>query len=565
MTTQTQQNLLEILIENGLADEEKIIRAETLAGEKKQSLELALIEQGVPRLEVLKARSREVGFDFIELEKKKLNQEIVEILPEAMCRRYNAVCVGKTETGLTLAMADPLDVFALDDLRLRTGYQIAPLVAIREEILQQLDDCFKKEDLRMILDQVVTEKGEDIAVKAQKNEDDEKEAVVDTPIIRFVDRVIIDAINQRASDIHIEPFENEVSVRYRIDGVLRETMKYPRGIHNSVISRIKIISDLKIDERRVPQDGRIQIKLGVSKRVFDIRVSTLPTILGESVVMRLLDRSGIKIELKQIGFAQGDFSRYDDIISHPHGIILVTGPTGSGKSTTLYATLNCLNQPGVKILTIEDPVEYNLKGVVQVQTNAAVGLNFATGLRTFLRQDPDIIMVGEIRDRETAMIASQAALTGHLVLSTLHTNDAVTALTRLQDMGVEPFLLSSTVLGILAQRLVRMICQNCKTERELAPEEKSVFAKYDVPVPEKVYCGKGCDICGKSGYKGRMGIYELFTINEEIREMILKQARPAAILEAARKLGMKSLMEDGLAKIAQGSTTFEEVYRVTKE
>jgi len=564
MTAKTKY-YIDILIENGLLDQEKVSQAEKIAGEKKQSLELTLVDYGVPRLEVLKAKSQELGLDFIELEKKKLDLETVEILPEAMCRRYSVICVGKSQTGLLLAMADPSDVFALDDLRFRTGYIIEPLVAFREEIILKLDESFKKEDIRMILDQAVTEKSEDIDVKAQKNEDDDKEAVVDTPIIRFVDRIVVDAINQRASDIHIEPYENEVSVRYRIDGVLREVMKYPRTIHNSVISRIKIISDLKIDERRVPQDGRIQIKLGVSKRVFDIRVSTLPTIQGESTVMRLLDRSGIKIELKQLGFCDVDFTRLEEVISHPHGIILVTGPTGSGKSTTLYATLNRLNQPGVKIVTIEDPVEYNLRGVVQVQTNATVGLNFATGLRTFLRQDPDIIMVGEIRDKETAMIASQAALTGHLVLSTLHTNDAIGALTRMEDMGVEPFLLSSTVLGILAQRLVRSICQNCKMERDLSPDEKAAFEHYQFAAPDKLAYGKGCEICNKSGYKGRMGIYEFFTLNDEIRSLILKQAIPGLIFEEARKLGMRSLMEDGLEKIAHGATTFEEVYRVTKE
>jgi type IV pilus assembly protein PilB len=507
-------------------------------------------------------RARRMRTQYVDLRKATLDREIGNLLPEAMARRYHMICIGKLEKKITVAMEDPLDVFAIDDVKIRTGFDVESVLADPEAIELALKDVYGEDtSWKEVVSQA---EGVHVDVLTDDDEESEKDVVIDQPVIKLVNMIIQQAVDKKASDIHLEPREQDMLVRYRIDGVLHEIMTVPRSILPAVVSRLKIMARLRIDERRIPQDGRIH--LSMQGRELDFRVSTLPTLNGETIVMRILDRKAMKVDLQQLGFADHDFNRWVELLEHPHGIILVTGPTGSGKSTTLYSSLAKINQPDVKILTIEDPVEYNLKGIVQVQTNPKVGLTFAAGLRSFLRQDPDVIMVGEIRDRETAQIAIEAALTGHLVLSTLHTNDAVSSVTRLVDMGIEPFLLASTMIGVIAQRLLRTNCKDCKQPAPLYPELLKIFMDHGIHESQiNLSKGTGCVTCANTGYKGRMGIYELASISEEMREMILRRSSNAELLAAARKGGLLSLYEDGLMKVAQGVTTYEELMRVTAE
>jgi type IV pilus assembly protein PilB len=508
----------------------------------------------------MEARARSMRVPYVDLSSIQLDKEIAAIIPESMSRRYSLVCIDKKEKKITLAMSDPLDVFAIDDVRFRTGYDVESVLAKQEDIEAALDFAYGEDTSWKEVISLV----EDTSLELKRDEETEEEVVIDQPVIRLVNMIITQAVEKKASDIHIEPFEGDLLIRYRIDGILHEVMTTPKSLIPAVISRIKIMSNLKLDEKRVPQDGRIHMK--IRERDLDLRVSTLPSLHGESVVMRLLDKKSMQVDLTKLGFADRDLNNFKKLISHPNGIVLVTGPTGSGKTTTLYSALNGLNQPDIKILTIEDPVEYNLKGIIQVQTNPKVGLTFATGLRSFLRQDPDIIMVGEIRDKETATIAIEAALTGHLVLSTLHTNDAVTSITRLIDMGIEPFLISSTMLGALAQRLARTICDSCGEPRPLHAELKKIFEKHGIEEKDvNMRVGAGCHICNMTGYKGRIGIYELLIANEAIREMIVRRTTSQDIEKVARTNGLVKLFEDGLLKVAQGRTTYEDLCRITAE
>lgn len=511
----------------------------------------------------MQERARRMRTQYVDLRKATLDREIGNLLPEAMARRYQMICIGKLEKKITLAMADPLDVFAIDDVKIRTGFDVESVLAEPEAIELALKDVYGEDTSWKEV--VSLAEGVHVDVLGDDEEEGgEKDVVIDQPVIKLVNMIIQQAVDKKASDIHLEPRESDMLVRYRIDGVLHEIMTVPRSILPAVLSRLKIMARLRIDEKRIPQDGRIHLSMG--GRDLDFRVSTLPTLNGETIVMRILDRKAMKVDLMQLGFADNDLRRWYDLLDHPHGIILVTGPTGSGKSTTLYSSLAKINQPDVKILTIEDPVEYNLKGIVQVQTNAKVGLTFAAGLRSFLRQDPDVIMVGEIRDRETAQIAIEAALTGHLVLSTLHTNDAVSSVTRLVDMGVEPFLLASTMIGVIAQRLLRTNCKDCSQPAPLYPELLKIFSDHGIHESQvSLSKGQGCVTCASTGYKGRMGIYELAAISEEMREMILRRASNSELLVSARKGGLMSLYEDGLLKVANGATTYEELMRVTAE
>jgi general secretion pathway protein E len=389
-----------------------------------------------------------------------------------------------------------------------------------------------------------------------------KDLASEAPIIRLVNLILTRAVESRASDVHIEPFEDELKVRYRIDGVLHETESTPKKLQAAIISRVKIMAKLNIAERRLPQDGRIKLKVGDTE--VDLRVSTIPTLHGESVVMRILHKEGIKIDLDLLGFPPGTLGSFNQLITKPNGIVLVTGPTGSGKTTTLYGALDKINSPDVKIITVEDPVEYQLKGVNQIQVKPQIGLNFASTLRHIVRQDPDIIMIGEIRDLETAEIAIQSALTGHLVFSTLHTNDAPSAITRLLDMGVENFLLSSTVRGILAQRLVRVICPSCK-EVDPSVANKEELVKIGISPDIPLYRGKGCDQCASTGYYGRFGIFELLVVNDDIQRLVLRGSDANQLRQTARQNGMRTLLEDGIEKIKAGVTTISEVLRVTQE
>jgi type IV pilus assembly protein PilB len=476
------------------------------------------------------------------------------------------VPVSRVGNTLTVAMADPLNVFALDDLKLMTGMEIQPVISNPSDVAEKLQEIYTP---TAGLDSLLSDSAGDQQVEIAKNQDEEidvdalLEATGDTSIIKIVNVILVQAIQEGASDVHIEPFEKETKVRYRIDGLLYERTAPPKHMHSALVSRIKIMADLDIAERRMPQDGRFRIKL--MGRDVDFRVSVLPVAYGEKVVMRILDKSALMLDISQLGFNEEALRRFRTAISAPYGMVLVTGPTGSGKTTTLYSALSEINRPDVNIITIEDPIEYQLHGINQVQTNIEINFTFAAGLRSILRQDPDIVMVGEIRDFDTADIAVKAALTGHLVFSTLHTNDAPGAMTRLVDMGVEPFLISSSVLLVQAQRLVRRICKNCKHEVEIEPD---VLHRAQVQWPDgepapTFWAGKGCPKCSGSGYAGRCSVMEVLRVNEEVRNLVIKQANTSRIKEAALADGMWTMRMDAIAKAEQGITTLEEVLRVT--
>jgi type IV pilus assembly protein PilB len=463
-------------------------------------------------------------------------------------------------------MADPSNIFAIDDIKFLTGYNVEPLVASDASIKTAIEKYYDSSDMGG-LEGVLTEfdEGEMEVIQDEEEVDlsDLKKAVEDAPVVKLVNLILTDAIKKGASDIHIEPYEKTFRVRYRIDGVLHEVMKPPIKLKNAIVSRIKIISQLDIAERRLPQDGRIKLKLSKSMEM-DYRVSVLPTLFGEKVVMRLLDKSNLQLDMTKLGFEQKALNDFMSAIHRPWGIVLVTGPTGSGKTTTLYSALSDLNKISENISTAEDPVEFNLLGINQVQIHEDIGLNFAASLRSFLRQDPDIIMVGEVRDYETAEIAIKAALTGHLVLSTLHTNDAPSTVNRLLNMGIEPFLVSSACNLILAQRLARKICKDCRTKM---PSAEKVLIDLGVPPAEaarmEVFKGSGCATCGGTGYKGRIALYEVMPFSETIKELVLNGASSSEIKRAAVREGMKTLRMSGVTKVGEGVTTIEEILRVT--
>lgn len=464
---------------------------------------------------------------------------------------------------LKVVMANPGDAASIDALRVATAAEVM-VYTCENSVIEEFISRFYEQESQNI-NRIIEDLG-DRGIEFLKEEEEDighlKDLASEAPIIRLVNMLITRAIESRASDIHIEPFEDELKVRYRIDGVLHDIESTPKRLQAAIVSRIKIMAKLNIAERRLPQDGRIRLKIG--EREVDLRVSTIPVLYGESVVMRILHKEGIVIDLNLLGFAPGTLSDFNNLITKPNGIILVTGPTGSGKTTTLYGALDKINSPDKKIITVEDPVEYQLKGVNQIQVKPQIGLNFANTLRHIVRQDPDIIMIGEVRDLETAEIAIQSALTGHLVFSTLHTNDAPSAITRLLDMGVENFLLSSTIRGILAQRLVRVICPACK-EKDPSAAGKEELKLLGIDSATLLYRGKGCEACAFTGYYGRLGLFELLLVDDDIRKLILKNADSNEIRKVAKQHGMKTLLEDGADKIKAGITTLNEVFRVTQE
>ncbi len=464
---------------------------------------------------------------------------------------------------LKVAMANPENVVAIDALRVATAADIVVYGCDTKVVDEYLARFYEQEtqNINRIIEDL-GEKGIEFLREEEEDIGHLKDLASEAPIIRLVNMFITRAVESRASDIHIEPFEDELKVRYRIDGVLHDIETTPKRLQAAIVSRIKIMAKLNIAERRLPQDGRIRLRVGENE--LDLRVSTIPVLYGESVVMRILRKEGIVIDLDLLGFPPDTLRRFNQLISKPNGIILVTGPTGSGKTTTLYGALDKINSPDKKIITVEDPVEYQLKGVNQIQVKPQIGLNFANTLRHIVRQDPDIIMIGEIRDLETAEIAIQSSLTGHLVFSTLHTNDAPSALTRLLDMGVENFLLSSTIRGILAQRLVRVICPACK-EKDSALTDSEELKLFGLPEDQVLYHGRGCAQCAQTGFYGRTGIFELLVIDDDIRKLVLKSADANQIRDSARRAGMKTLLEDGAEKIKAGITTLSEVLRVTQE
>lgn len=558
--------LSDILYEKALLNKEQLDRILKIQKDNgSKDLQKIIIDLDILKKDqIMLALADEIGVKYVNLDDINIEPTIVVLIPEEMARRHQLIAIDKDERKLTIAMANPLDVFAHDELKIRLGYDIDSVLSYGEDIDKALDEVFGVTDE---WDQVIG-KIENMQVTVLREE--EKDAAdisaitesEEAPVIALVNLIILRAVKENASDVHIEPFgEDTLKVRYRIDGILHDVMSLPRNLQLAVVSRIKIMSDLDIAERRLPQDGRIQVNVGEKK--INIRVSILPAVTGESAVLRILDPSSILLELDSLGFSPEILPSFLSLIKKPNGIILVTGPTGSGKSTTLYTTLNLLNSTEKKIMTIEDPVEYRLKGISQVQAKPKIGLTFAAGLRSFLRQDPDIMLVGEIRDRETAEIAVQAALTGHIVLSTLHTNDAPSSVIRLVDMGIEPFLISSSVIGVIAQRLVRKICPKCKKEIKITPDIEKILDENEIGNNEiTLYKGEGCPYCKDTGYKGRVAIFELMVITENIREMIIKNVSTGKLRQAAIEEGMCLLKIDGIKKVCEGITTIDEVLRV---
>lgn len=557
--------LSDILYEKGLITDEQLDRILKIQQDNGNDLQKIIIDLDILKKdELMLALADEIGVKYVNLDDINIEPTIVVLIPEEMARRHQLIAIDKDEKKLTVAMANPLDVFAHDELKIRLGYDIDSVLSYGEDIDKALDEVFGVTDE---WDQVIG-KIENMQVTVLKEEEKEAADIStvtesdEAPVIALVNLIILRAVKEKASDIHVEPFgEDTLKVRYRIDGILHDVMSFPRNLQLAVISRIKIMSDLDIAERRLPQDGRIQVN--VTGRKINIRVSILPAVTGENAVLRILDPSSILLKLDSLGFSPDILPNFLSLIKKPNGIILVTGPTGSGKSTTLYTTLNLLNSTEKKIMTIEDPVEYRLKGISQVQAKPKIGLTFAAGLRSFLRQDPDIMLVGEIRDRETAEIAVQAALTGHIVLSTLHTNDAPSSVIRLIDMGIEPFLISSSVIGVIAQRLIRKICPKCKKGIKITTDMKKILDEYEISSNEiTLYKGEGCPSCKDTGYKGRVAIFELMIITENIRDLITQNVSTGKIREAAVKEGMCLLKIDGIKKVCEGITTIDEVLRV---
>ena len=560
----------ELLIENGLITERQLSRAQDQATKSGEPVTKILVGMGfVTDKDVTEMMGIQLNVDFVDLDNINLDPDTVKLIPDNLAKRYNVIPIELVDNmRIRLAMADPSDILAIDDIRLVTGYDIDPVIATESSLKKVIGTQFGSTDLAEVEDVTKEISAADFGdMEVEDNAEDEvsldemKQLVDEAPIVRVVNLIISQAINDKTSDIHIEPDAKSVRVRYRVDGVLHEVMQPPKHIQAPMVSRIKIMSSLDIAERRIPQDGKIHLKH--DGREYDLRVSTLPCVHGEKVVMRILDRGSVMIGLGKLGFYPEIQAQLETMVDKPYGMVLVTGPTGSGKSTTLYSILNRLNTVGVNIMTVEDPVEYQIAGINQVQQNNKAGLTFAAALRSFLRQDPDIIMVGEIRDGETAGIAVESALTGHLVLSTLHTNDSPGAITRLTEMGIEPFLCSSSIICVLAQRLARTICSNCK-EAYIPPTEsirKFGLAAYtDSEIT--FYKGRGCDTCKMSGYKGRTGIHELLVMSDRLRSLVLQRASTAELRQCAIEEGMKTMPDDGLRKVLDGITTIEECLRV---
>ncbi|TAN39309.1 MAG: type IV-A pilus assembly ATPase PilB [Nitrospirae bacterium] len=600
----------QLLIASSIISEEQLKQALNVQRKDGGRLGTNLVKLGFLTEDKLVAfLSKQYGVPSINLSDYKIDAAVLKLVPAEMAKKYLIMPIARVGATLTVALADPSNVFAIDDVKFMTGYNVEVVVSSESAIIGAItnyylgkgdgmlatasstaaapassarieakDYTLSDEDMKNGFESTAYEEGPNINVddfdqivgSALDNVDvleekDEGDSVkeVEAPIIKLVNGIFVNAVKQGASDIHIEPYEQSLRVRYRVDGVMYTVMNLPTKIKAALTSRIKIMSKLDIAERRLPQDGRIKLKLG-KKRDIDFRVSVLPTLWGEKTVLRLLDKQNLQVDLTKLGFEQGAMDDFMEALDKPYGMILVTGPTGSGKTTTLYSALNHLNKPDTNIMTAEDPVEFNFMGINQVQVKEEIGLTFAAALRSFLRQDPDIIMVGEIRDFETAEIGVKAALTGHLVLSTLHTNDAPGTISRLLNMGIEPFLVSSSVVLILAQRLARRICQKCK-EEEKFPMSALTRVGFSEEEAKTVTCskGKGCPTCNGTGYKGRVALYEVMLIKDELKELILEGASTSEIKKAAIRLGMKTLRMSGLTKIAEGVTTIEEVLRVT--
>ncbi|MHB1421172.1 MAG: type II secretion system ATPase GspE [Bacillota bacterium] len=562
MSGQLKKRLGDLLVEQNLITKDQL--EEALRVQKKSGDRLGRVMIGlgyVTEQDILNLLEKQLGITQVKLNNQLFDPDLLKMIPENLIRRHKVLPVKLEGKTLTVAMVDPLNALAIDNLRLATGWEIKPVMAPEHEIDRTIRRHY---GLQNLVDKALEEVDPPTLIPDTDRLDLDsagEENVDQAPVVKAVNSIIQQAVKDKASDIHIEPHEEELRVRFRMDGVLRDIMEMPKRYHTYMVARIKILAGMDIAERRLPQDGRVKLK--VENRQVDLRINTLPTIFGEKIVIRLLDKSSAMLELKDLGFQEDILARYKNLISQAYGIVLVTGPTGSGKTTTLYATLNAINSPEKNIITIEDPVEYVLDGINQVNINTKAGLTFAGGLRSILRQDPDIIMVGEIRDGETADIAVRAATTGHLVFSTLHTNDASGAVTRLVDMGVEPFLVASSVIGVIAQRLVRGICPKCKISYalpEAGSERKFLGLSPDQPLT--FYKGTGCGFCEDSGYKGRVAIHEIMPFSRPLREIVMQKSSAEELREMAKNHGMISLRDDGVQKALKGLTSVEEVMRV---
>ena len=564
MAIVNRQRLGDLLVQTGVITPEQLNEALEEQKRTGQRLGNILVKKGYfTEHNLIEVLEFQLGIPHVVLAKRHIEPDVLALVPENLVKKYKVFPVEKIQNRLILGMLDPTDIFALDDLRLSLNMEIQPVIITEEDLNQAINKYY---GISNSVKEVFKDLDVEIEEITQEDEaaDEVQTAIDEAPIVRLVNLIITQAVKERASDIHIEPTEKEVVIRYRVDGSLKQEMTSPKNTQAAIISRVKIMSGMNIAEKRIPQDGRIQIK--VEQVPVDLRVSSVPTVFGEKIVMRILYKSNILAQMEKLGFLPDTLEKFRAVYNLPHGIILVTGPTGSGKSTTLSAVLNELNSPEENIMTVEDPVEYQIPGVNQVQVNVKAGLTFASALRAFLRQDPDIIMVGEIRDQETAQIATQAALTGHLVLSTLHTNDAPSSITRLVDMGIEPFMVASTVVAVLAQRLIRGICPECKTAYRMAPDDPYyplvVSALGDFP-PDRLifYQGRGCRQCGGSGYSKRLAIHEVFVMNSDLRSLIIKNVPSGVLKENAVRTGMRTLFQDGLVKALEGKTTVEEVVK----
>lgn len=554
------KQLGEILLTEGLVTEAQLLAALDEQNAMGTSLGRTLVELGVlTEAQLVQALAQQVGMEFVDLDEYPVDRRAVTMVPGAMCRMHTVLPVGLREGAIVLATADPGNVVAVDDVRTVSRMPVISVVATYDNLLRAIDRYCRAddemEDLSQAFENEVREPEIDLSRIGDSIDDD-------APIVRYVNLLVTQAITDRASDIHIEPTEHDLRVRYRIDGVLHETQRSPKNITGGVVSRVKIMSDIDIAEKRKPQDGRMSIVH--NGRKIDLRVATLPTVWGEKIVMRILDNSTASLDLRDLSFLEHNYTTYRESYTKPYGMILVTGPTGSGKSTTLYATLNAVSKPEINVITVEDPVEYRLPGINQVQVNPKAGLTFAAALRSILRSDPDVVLLGEIRDHETAQIAVEAALTGHLVLSTLHTNDAPSAVTRLTEMGIEPFLVGSALDCVVAQRLARRLCAKCKELYTPTPDELEA-ARFPwvpgEPIPQ-LYRPAGCTACSRTGYKGRLALHEVMRVTEEIERHAVAHSSAAEISATANRQGMRDLREDGWYKVAEGLTSIEEILRV---
>ncbi|HAZ09743.1 MAG TPA: type II secretion system protein GspE [Candidatus Omnitrophica bacterium] len=557
----TKKSAEQILLEKAIITKEQLDKALEESRNKGMPVGKVIVRSGMVTEEVYaQAISEALDIPYVNLASYIIDQEVIKLIPETMAQKYKAIPIFKIRDSLTVAMVDPKDIVAIDDLSRKAKCDIESMLSTESAILNAIEQYYGTSSS---FDDVIKDIDKKNRFQAEGTEFDSTklaEIAEEAPVIKLVNMIIMQAVKDKASDIHIEPEETRLAVRFRIDGILHEVFSPPKHMEPALMSRIKVLSKMDIAEKRKPQDGRFNMK--ALDRDIDLRVSAFPTIYGENIVIRILDRGSILLGLDKVGFSGEIQKEFERLIKYPHGIILVTGPTGSGKTTTLYSALSTIDSEEQNVITIEDPVEYHLGRIRQSQINPKAGLTFATGLRSILRQDPDIIMVGEIRDKETAEISVQAALTGHLVFSTLHTNDASGALSRLIDMGIEPFLISSSIIGILAQRLVRKICDKCK--EEYTPTD-DILKAMGLSGKNGIFKGKGCDACKNTGYKGRIGIFELLIVNDKIRKLIVDKASSDIIKKTAIEIGMKTLRDDSLDKVLKGITTPEEVIKATQE